>query len=151
MFDRKKYMKAYHKAYQNSDAYKAYQKAYQNSDAYKAYHKAYRKSDAYKASQKAYNDRRGASTSNLKAIYQKQLEKCEQQCKQYTTLPVQLEGRLIMLKEIIVNLDIIDRHVATLDKNIREETRNVMIARLLGQEGILVSRRKKLANPMARA
>ena len=56
-----------------------------------------------------------------------------------------------MLKELIDNLDMIDKHVANLDKSVKEATRETMIAGLLAKEGMIVSRRKRLTagSPMA--
>jgi hypothetical protein len=120
--ERKKYMQKYQKKYQQSDAYKKYRQKYQQSDAYKNRN----------------------TISDLKKIYGNQLVKIQKELRKYSIPPIALEGKAVMLKEILDNLDIIEKHTDKLDNKVKYKTMEKMINQLLEKEGILVSRRSKL-------
>jgi len=107
------------------------------------YMREYYQKPEVKAKMSDYNQNRDAEL-NIKNHYLSQLKEAEKQAKQYSQLPIPLEGKIVMLKEIIANLDIIDTHVSKLGKSVRAEARRTMIAQLLEKEGTIVSRRRKL-------
>ena len=136
--------------YQQSDAYKKYQQKYRQSDAFKKYRQKYQQkyqqkyhqSDAFKKSQQSKKFNR--ILPDLKDRYTKQLQETEKELRKYSIPPIALEGKAIMLKEIIDNLDIIRKHADKVDIAIRQRTIEKMVNQLLEKEGILVSRRKQL-------
>ena len=124
------------KKYQQSDAFKKSRQKYLQSDAYKKYQQKYRQTDAYKASNRI---------SNLKEHYLKERKNCEKIIRKYSIPPIAIEGKLIMINEIIENINIIEKHTEGMDKLIKQRTIDTMLTQLLQKEGILVSRRKQIA------
>ena len=124
-----------------------YRQKYRQSDAYKKSQQKYQQSDAYKKSQQKYRQsvKESKLLENLKSIYSKQLANTEKELRKYSIPPIALEGKYIMEKEIIQNLDIIKAHTDKLDIKIRQRTIEQMVNQLLEKEGILVSRRKQIA------
>ena len=135
--------KKYHQKYHQSDAYKKYRQ----SDAFKKSQQKYQQSDAFKKSQQKYQQSKKFNRilPDLKDRYTKQLQETEKELRKYSIPPIALEGKAIMLKEIIDNLDIIRKHADKVDIAIRQRTIEKMVNQLLEKEGILVSRRKQLA------
>ena len=131
-----------YKKYRQSDAYKKYQQ----SDAFKKSQQKsqqkYQQSDAYKKYRQSEKFNR--ILPDLKDRYTKQLQETEKELRKYSIPPIALEGKAIMLKEIIDNLDIIRKHADKVDIAIRQRTIEKMVNQLLEKEGILVSRRKQL-------
>ena len=147
----KKSQQKYHqsdayKKYHQSDAYKKSQQKYHQSDAFKKDQQKYRQSDAFKKYRQKYHQSKKFNRilPDLKDRYTKQLQETEKELRKYSIPPIALEGKAIMLKEIIDNLDIIRKHADKVDIAIRQRTIEKMVNQLLEKEGILVSRRKQL-------
>ena len=132
------------KKYRQSDAYKKYRQKYQQSDAYKKYQQKYQQSDAYKKYRQSDAYKKRSMIPKLRKLYEKELQKTIIRLKGFSIPPIALEGKFIMLREIIDNLDIIEKHTSNLDRRIKQKTIEIMINQLLEKEGMLVSRRRRL-------
>ena len=132
----KEHRAEYHKEYSQRPEIKEHQKAYRQQ-----YWKAYRYSQRASI---IYVIRSIRSTySRMEKDAEKEIAEAE---RKYGYIPIALEGKLVMAREIQENLDMIHDYIAKLDLSpeIRDEAELQLINNLLEKEGMLVSRRERL-------
>ena len=153
----KERLEAYNKAYYKRPEIKERQKAYHQRPEvkarmkayHKAYNKAYYKRPEVKERKEAYRLER-VFVPAIRSAYSRMEKDAEKEMaearKNYGYVPVELEGKWVMARNVLKNLDVIHEYVQGLQVSpeVKHETEAQLINNMLEKEGLLVSRRRKL-------